>query len=98
MCADACSLPFPTTSSMPFYSLGVIEHIRNRPRTLYFCDPDYWEKRKAYARELLRVTKEGGRIIVACRTKVSLWTWQHGPTDSLSPKHHFENLLCEKPV
>jgi SAM-dependent methyltransferase len=95
MCADACSLPFSDNFFDVVYSLGVIEHIGT---VLGHCTlrPDYWEKRKAYARELLRVTKPDGRIIVACPNKSFPVDVQHGPTDALSPKLPFRSFICQK--
>jgi SAM-dependent methyltransferase len=95
MCADACSLPFSDNFFDFVYSLGVIEHIGT---VIGHCTlrPDYQEKRKAYARELLRVTKEGGRIIIACPNKTFPADVQHGPTDALSPKAPFRSFICRK--
>jgi SAM-dependent methyltransferase len=95
MCADACNLPFSDDFFDVVYSLGVIEHIGT---VLGHCTlrPDYWEKRKAYAQELLRVTKEGGRIIIACPNKTFPVDVQHGPTDALSPKAALRSFICEK--
>ena len=95
MCADACSLPFPDNFFDVVYSLGVIEHIGT---VIGHCTlrPDYQEKRKAYARELLRVTKEGGRIIIACPNKTFPVDVQHGPTDALSPKVPLRRFISRK--
>ncbi|HEX4485975.1 MAG TPA: class I SAM-dependent methyltransferase [Terriglobales bacterium] len=95
MCADACALPFPDNFFDVVYSLGVIEHIGT---VLGHCTlrPDYWEKRQAYASEILRVTKDGGRIVIACPNKTFPVDVQHGPTDALSPKVPLRSLICEK--
>jgi SAM-dependent methyltransferase len=95
MCADGCNLPFSDNFFDVVYSLGVIEHIGT---VLGHCTlrPDYWEKRKAYAQELLRVTRKGGRIIIACPNKTFPVDIQHGPTDSLSPKVPLRSLICQK--
>ena len=95
LCADGCSLPFADNFFDVVYSLGVIEHIGT---VLGHCTlrPDYWEKRRAYAEELLRVTKPDGRIIVACPNKTFPVDVQHGPTDALSPKAPIRSLIARK--
>lgn len=95
ICADACSLPFADNFFDVVYSLGVIEHIGT---VIGHCTlrPDYWEKRIAYARELMRVTNPGGRIIIACPNKTFPIDVQHGPTDALSPKVPIRSMICGK--
>jgi SAM-dependent methyltransferase len=95
ICADACSLPFSDNFFDFVYSLGVIEHIGTISGHCTLR-PDYREKRKAYAQELLRVTKTGGRIIIACPNKTFPVDIQHGPTDGLGPKASLRNLICRK--
>ena len=95
MCADACSLPFPANFFDVVYSLGVIEHIGT---VSAHCTlrPDYWQKREAYAQELLRVTKPGGRIIIACPNKTFPVDIQHGPTDAVGPKAPLRSFISNK--
>jgi SAM-dependent methyltransferase len=95
MCADGCALPFPDDFFDIVYSLGVIEHIGT---VLGHCTlrPDYQEKRQAYASEILRVTKKGGRIIIACPNKAFPIDVQHGPTDALSLKVPLRSFICKK--
>lgn len=95
ICADACKLPFTDNFFDVVYSLGVIEHIGT---VLGHCTlaADYQEKRQAYARELLRVTKEGGRIFIACPNKTFPVDVQHGPTDDASPRSPIRSFICGK--
>jgi len=79
--ASALSLPFQDNSFDFVYSLGVIEHVGT---ILGHCAlaPDYQLKRQQYAKEILRVTKPGGRILIACPNKSFPVDIQHGPGDS----------------
>jgi SAM-dependent methyltransferase len=82
-CCDAARLPFPDEFFDVVYSLGVIEHIGTVMGYFTLCD-DYMEIRQHYADELLRVTKPGGRILVACPNKHFPIDIQHAPGDDLS--------------
>jgi SAM-dependent methyltransferase len=95
LCADAGSLPFSDSFFDVVYSLGVIEHIGT---VVGDCTlrPDYWEHRRTYAKEILRVTKPGGRIIIACPNKTFPVDVQHGPTDALSPKMPIRSFISRK--
>ncbi len=95
LCADACLLPFPDNFFDVVYSLGVAEHIGT---AIGHCTlrPDYQQKRAAYAQEILRVTKKGGRIIIACPNKTFPIDVQHGPTDALSPKAPIRSYISNK--
>src|SRR6185437_6341492 len=79
--ASAPKLPFQDNSFDFVYSLGVIEHVGT---ILGHCAlaPDYQLKRQQYAKEILRVTKPGGRILIACPNKSFPVDIQHGPGDS----------------
>lgn len=80
---DATQLPFPENYFDVTYSLGVIEHIGT---SLGHCtlDDNYWEARQRYADEILRVTKPGGRILIACPNKSFPLDIQHGARDDLT--------------
>ncbi|MCL4473126.1 MAG: methyltransferase domain-containing protein [Actinobacteria bacterium] len=67
-CCDAGHLPFPDGFFDAVISLGVIEHVGTINGEATLAD-DYREARRAYAAELLRVTRPGGRILVACPNK-----------------------------
>ncbi|MFH1314528.1 MAG: methyltransferase domain-containing protein [Candidatus Eisenbacteria bacterium] len=82
-CCDAARLPFPDEAFDVVYSLGVIEHIGSVSGYSTLCD-NYTEIRQNYADELLRVTKPGGRILIACPNKHFPIDIQHGPHDDLS--------------
>jgi SAM-dependent methyltransferase len=94
-CADATSLPFKDNSFDFVMSLGVIEHIGtiNGHCTL---KKTYIEDRKRYAKELVRVTKPGGSILIAAPNKLFPIDVQHGPTDEVSPKAPIRSFLCRK--
>lgn len=82
-CGDAAELPFANDCFDAVTSLGVIEHIGTGNGHCTLRD-DYKNLRRAYAREILRVTRPGGRIIIACPNKTFPVDIQHGPTDELS--------------
>ena len=94
-CADATSLPFGNDSFDFVMSLGVIEHIGtlNGHCTL---KKTYIEERRRYAKELVRVTKPGGTILIAAPNKRFPIDVQHGPTDELSPKAPIRSFLFQK--
>jgi SAM-dependent methyltransferase len=76
-------------------SLGVIEHIGtiNGHCTL---KKTYIEDRERYAKELVRVTRPGGSILIAAPNKLFPIDVQHGPTDEVSPKAPIRSFLCRK--
>jgi len=95
-CCEATWIPFPDDFFDVVYSKGVVEHIGTE---IGHCtlSSNYWEVRQKYANEILRVTKTGGRILIACPNKSFPIDIQHGPTDSLSPrKSRIRNYIYEK--
>jgi len=80
---NAVELPFPDNSFDVVTSFGVIEHIGTINGHCTLRD-DYWDHRRAYAREILRVTRPGGRVFIACPNKSVPIDIQHGPTDAHS--------------
>ncbi len=83
-CCDAMQLPFSENCFDVVYSLGVVEHIGT---SLGHCTlaSNYQEARQQYANEILRVTKPGGRILIACPNKSFPVDIQHGVRDALTP-------------
>jgi SAM-dependent methyltransferase len=94
-CADATELPFAGDCFDVVISLGVIEHIGTATGHCTLRE-DCWEQRRSYAREILRVTCPGGRIIIACPNKSFPCDIQHGPTDELSPHAPIRTFLFNK--
>lgn len=93
--ASATCLPFVDNSFDFVYSFGVIEHIGtiNGHCTLA---PDYQRQRGEFAREILRVTKPGGRILVACPNKSFPIDVQHGPGDQVQQAGPVRSYIFEK--
>ncbi len=82
--SDATKLPFADDYFDTVISLGVIEHIGTLDGDFTLAE-DYRRTRQAYADELLRVTRPGGRILVACPNKRFPVDPQHTVIDSCSP-------------
>jgi SAM-dependent methyltransferase len=78
---DVSALPFEDAVFDVVLSLGVIEHVGTTTghRTLA---PDYAARRLRYARELMRVTRPGGRVLIACPNKSFPMDIHHGPSDA----------------
>ena len=81
---DAAWLPFPDDFFDVVISLGVIEHIGTLTGDSTLAE-GYQRARQEYADELLRVTRTGGRILVACPNKRFPVDPQHTVIDSCSP-------------
>jgi len=81
--ADASRLPFADEAFDAVLSLGVIEHVGTVTGHCTLAE-DYVARRSRYARELVRVTRPGGRILVACPNKSFPIDIHHGPTDAAS--------------
>jgi len=78
--ADATAIPFPDEYFDAVISLATIEHIGTTPDESCLLAPEYGKARTAYANELLRVIKSGGRILLSCPSKSFPIDIQHAPT------------------
>jgi len=92
---DATNLPFSDNYFDVAYSLGVIEHIGT---VIGHCtlSSDYQVMRALFARELMRVTKPGGRVIIACPNKSFPIDIQHGPGDEVKQAHRLRTSLFDR--
>ncbi len=82
---DGASMPFPDDYFDAVYTLGTIEHIGTKVGHYTLAD-DYRETRIAFAKEMLRVTKPGGRLLVTCPNKSFPIDIHHEPTDDATPE------------
>lgn len=80
---DVTSLPFPSGSFDAVISLGVVEHVGTINGHLTLA-VDYREKRARFAAELERVTRPGGKVLIACPNKRFPIDIQHGPNDGIT--------------
>ena len=80
---DGCALPFADGAFDAVVTLGVIEHIGTSTGHLTLA-PTWKADRVRFAAELARVTRPGGRILIACPNKWFPIDLQHGPTDQLT--------------
>lgn len=81
---DGAAMPFPDGYFDAVYTLGTIEHIGTKVGHYTLAD-NYQDTRRAFARELVRVTTPGGRILVTCPNKSFPIDIHHEPTDAATP-------------
>ncbi|MGD1010969.1 MAG: methyltransferase domain-containing protein [Acidimicrobiales bacterium] len=91
---DGACLPFGDSCFDAVLTLGVIEHIGTRTGHLSLA-PAWREERARFAAELRRVTRPGGRILIACPNKWFPIDVQHGPTDQLKSAPLRERLFTK---
>lgn len=82
---DGACMPFPDGYFDAVYTLGTIEHIGTKVGHYTLAD-DYRATRIAFAKEMLRVTKPGGRLLVTCPNKSFPIDIHHEPTDNATPE------------
>jgi SAM-dependent methyltransferase len=80
---DVTALPFGDATFDAVVSLGVVEHVGTLTGHLSLA-PDWRVQRARYAAELRRVTRPGGRLLLACPNKRFPIDIQHGPNDELT--------------
>jgi SAM-dependent methyltransferase len=95
LCCDASRLPFPNDYFDVVFSFGVIEHIGTKIGHCTLSD-DYRKQRQNYAKEIIRVTKPGGRILISCPNKSFPIDMLHGPTDVYSPPKKIQSIIFKK--
>ncbi|MEX0990919.1 MAG: class I SAM-dependent methyltransferase [Actinomycetota bacterium] len=95
VCGDVTRLPFGSEVFDAVLAVGVIEHIGTVLGHVTLA-PDHLERRSAFARELVRVTRPGGRILVACPNKHFPADLHHGPSDAARPAAGWRETLSRR--
>lgn len=75
---DGRRLPFPDARFDAVTSYGVIEHVGAVGDTVETL-PDVWDQRVAFARELARVTRPGGVLVVSTPNRLFPADFFHSP-------------------
>jgi SAM-dependent methyltransferase len=81
--ADVAALPFRDGYFDAVVTLGVVEHVGTATGHLTLAS-DYRQVRQRFVDELLRVTRPGGRVLVAAPNKSFPVDLQHGPNDTIT--------------
>lgn len=95
VCGDVTRLPFGSGAFDRAFAVGVIEHIGTVTGHSTLA-PDHRERRNAFARELVRVTRPGGRILVSCPNKHFPVDLHHGPSDAARPAAAWREALSRR--
>ena len=90
--ADALHMPFFDEVFDFVFSEGVIEHIGMGGDSLV-GQPDQRAQRIQYAESLLRVTKPGGHLLIACPNRLFPIDFYHGGRDILGMRMRFHSPL-----
>jgi SAM-dependent methyltransferase len=80
VCGNVAHLPFTDDAFDATTTIGVVEHVGTRTGHFTLA-PDHLAQRWQFARELVRVTRPGGRILLSCPNKWFPIDVQHGPND-----------------
>ncbi len=92
---DGTSLPFADGTFDAVITLGVIEHVGTA--TGHFTlSPTYQAERAAFCAEARRVTRRGGRVLLACPNKWFPLDLQHGPVDELSGPMKWRRAIFDR--
>lgn len=83
-CGNGSRMPFPDGFFDAVFTLGVIEHIGTAVGH-YTLAEGYEDARRAFAEELVRVSRPNGRILVTCPNKHFPVDIAHEPTDAATP-------------
>ncbi len=83
-CCEGAALPFSDGYFDAVFSLGVIEHVGTAVGH-YTLQDNYQAAREAFAAEVIRVTKPGGRMLITCPNKTFPIDLAHEPTDAATP-------------
>ena len=80
VCGNVTRLPFADDAFDATTTIGVVEHVGTTTGHLTLA-ADHREQRWRFARELVRVTRPGGRILLSCPNRWFPIDVQHGPND-----------------